>query len=166
MLVGILQGNYIQAGKFIWGVFVYLFNYPIQLVYFYRAATNAKQALQVLPTYDTLCALLFFTYMLTMQRPELTMTSKASNLNAGLKRLVWKEGENSTPTDFCATVSSTPRRERRSRFHYLGCNQLCITTCEWYECFSHMTDCEMGSDFGKTLNRPKEMMAVSIKALL
>jgi hypothetical protein len=42
------------------------------------------------------------------------MTSKASNLNAGLNRLVWKEGENSTPTDFCATVSSTPRRERGS----------------------------------------------------
>jgi hypothetical protein len=27
------------------------------------------------------------------KRTELTMTSKASNLNAGLNRLVWKEGE-------------------------------------------------------------------------
>jgi hypothetical protein len=122
MLVGISLGNYIQAGKFIWGLFVYLFNYPIWLVYFYRAATSAKQALQVLLTYDTLCVLLFFTYILRMQRTELTMTSKASNLNVGLKRLVWKEGENSTPTDFCATVSSTPQRESRSRFHFLGCN--------------------------------------------
>jgi hypothetical protein len=100
-----------------------------------RAATSIKQALQVLPTYDTLCVLLFFTYILTMQRTELTMTSKASNVNAGLNRHVWKEVENSTPTDFCATVSSTPQRERRSRFHYLGCNQLCMTTCEWYERF-------------------------------
>jgi hypothetical protein len=55
------------------------------------------------------------------------MTSKASNLNAGLHRLVWKEGENSTPTDFCATVSSTAQRERRSRFHYLGFNQSSMT---------------------------------------
>ncbi len=94
------------------------------------------------------------------------MTSKASNLNAGLNRLVWNEGENATPTDFCATVSSTPQRERKSRFDYWGCNQLCMTTCEWYERFSHMTDCQMGSDFGEILNWPKEMNAVSIKVLL
>jgi hypothetical protein len=98
--------------------------------------------------YHTLCVLLFFTYILPMRRTELTMTSIASNLNAGLDRLVWKEGENSTPTDFCAPVSSTPQRERKSRFHYWGCNQLSMTTCEWYKCFSHITDCQMGSDFG------------------
>jgi len=95
----------------------------------------------------------FFFYMCyhawtLMQRTELTMTSKASNLNAGLNKLVLKESEDSTPTDYCATVSSTAQRERRSRFHYLACNQLCITTCEWYERFSHMTDCQMCSDFG------------------
>jgi hypothetical protein len=138
----------------------------VQMVCMLQGCHKYKTSLQVLPTYDTLCVLLFFTDILTMQRTELTMTSKAWNLNAGLKRLVWKEGENSTPTDFCATVSSTPQRERRSRFHYLGCNQLCMTSCEWYERFSHMTDCQMGSDFGKILNRPKEMNAVCTKVLL
>jgi len=110
-----------------------------------------------------------FSYSLTSsqcKRTELTMTSKESNLNAGLNRHVWKEGENWTPTDFCATVSSTPQRERTFRFPYLGCNQLCIITWEWYERFSNMTDCQMGSDFGKILNRPKEMNAVCTKVLL
>jgi hypothetical protein len=93
------------------------------------------------------------------------MTSKALNLNAGLKRLVWEEGENLNSTDICATVSSTTRRERKSRFHFWGCNQSCMTTCEWYDRFSHMTDCQMGSDFGKILNRPKEMNAVCTKVL-
>ncbi len=43
---------------------------------------------------------IFYHAWTLMQRTKLTMTSKASNLNAGLNRLVWKEGDNSTPTDF------------------------------------------------------------------
>jgi hypothetical protein len=79
----------------------------VQMVCMLRGCHKYKTSLQLLPTCDTLCVLLFFTYILTMQRTELTMTFKASNLDAGLNRLVWKEGENLTPTYFCATASST-----------------------------------------------------------
>jgi len=94
------------------------------------------------------------------------MTSKASNVNAGLNRLVWKESENSTLPTF-ALLFLAPHSVKGGLDSIIwAAIQLCMTTGEWYERFSHMSDCQMGSDFRKILNRPKEMNAVCTKVLL